>query len=242
MPEFPAEDYGGCCVETVFNTRFSLIVLGYDIQVAYNVCDIALPSACIAPIKIEPDKADNCSFSEFWSRLVEYLCADSVGQPYVDAVLEILDHACTPIARHYASYCGRANDRYCLDILQGSFPLVNPTQNAYVNPYLKNVTSACANYSSITSDSMCPAACKSALQTAIGEFGCCINMFNNTVTQVLLPHISDRVMTACGLESPGECASALSIGDIDGGSVTAKASVALILISLGLLSVLFSQL
>ena len=70
-----------------------------------------------------------------------------------------MDPACTPIARHYANYCGRANGRYFLDILQDSFLLVNPTQPAFVNPYLKNVTSECANYLSFASD-MCSAPCK----------------------------------------------------------------------------------
>ena len=49
----------------------------------------------------------------------------------------------------------------------------------------------------------CPAPCKSTLHTATGEFGCCINMFNDIVNQVLLPHTSGRVMTACDLATPG---------------------------------------
>ena len=61
---------------------------------------------------------------------------------------------------------------------------------------------------------MCPAPCKSALQTAIGEFGCCINMFNDIVNQVLLPHTSGRVMTACDLATPGKCTSVLRLGRI----------------------------
>ena len=181
-------DDGGCCVDTVFNPRFSLFVLGYDIQVAFNACNVDLPPACESPVNLTiPNSVEQCTFEEFWGRVVDYLCTASVGQPYVNAIIAT-DPVCTPIARHYASYCGRANGRYCLNILQGSFPLVNSTQTAFVNPYLKNVTSERANYSSFASD-MCPAPCKSALETAIGEFGCCINMFNDTVNQVLLPHI-----------------------------------------------------
>ena len=127
--------------------------------------------------------------------------------------------ASIPIARHYANYCGRANNRYCLDILQGSFPLINPTQSAFVNPFLKNVTTECANYTTFTLN-MCPAPCKSALRTALNEFGCCINILNDTVNEILLPHISGSVMTACGLDSPGHCKSVLSISG--SGSTTAS--------------------
>ena len=226
-------EISGCCVDTVFNTRFSLLVLGFDIQVAFNVCNVQLPRACVSPINIMiPPTTDMCTFQQFWGRVVNYLCTASVGQPYVDAIVAT-DPACTPIARHYASFCGRANGRYCLDILQGSFPLAHPTQNAFVNPYLKNVTSECA-----IPLNTCSTSCKTALQTAIREFGCCINMFNDTVNQVLLPHISGRVMTACGLDSPGYCTSVLSVGRA--GKV--KASIVWILLCMALLSVLVSQL
>lgn len=66
-------------------------------------------------------------------------------------------------------------------------------------------------------------------------------MFNNTVSQVLLPHTSDQVMTACGVESPGECTSVLTVGT-GGSDITAKASATLIGLCLFLLSVLVSQL
>jgi hypothetical protein len=190
---------GGCCVDTVFNSRFSLLVLGYDIRVAFNVCSIQFPKACESPFNITtPITAARCTFREFWCQLVKYLCTLSVGQPYVNAIIAT-DPACIPIARHYASYCGHANNRFCLDILQGSFPLINPTQSAYVNPFMKNVTAECANYTIFMN--MCPAPCKSALRTTLTEFSCCINIFNNSVNEILLPHISGSVMTACGLDS-----------------------------------------
>ena len=96
------------------------------------------------------------------------------------------------------------NERFCLDILQGSYPLVNPTQTAFVNPFLSQAISQCANYSTFSSE-MCPESCKSALKSAIDEFGCCINLFNDTINEVLLPHFSGDVMIACGLDPPGLC-------------------------------------
>ena len=88
----------------------------------------SFPPAWESPFNITtPTTAARCTFGEFWSPLVEYLCTQSVGQPYVNAIIAT-DAACIPIAWHYANYCGRANNRYCLNILQGSFPLINPTQ------------------------------------------------------------------------------------------------------------------
>lgn len=52
---------------------------------------------------------------------------------------------------------------------------------------------------------MCPEPCKSALKAAIDEFGCCINLFNDTVNEVLVPHFGGVVMAACGLDPPGLC-------------------------------------
>ena len=121
---------------------------------------------------------------------------------YVDDILQ--NPECTPIARHFANSCGRGpNERFCLDILQGSYPLVNPTQPAFVHPLLNEAITHCANYSSFSSAMyMCPEACKSALQTAIEEFGCCINLFNDTKNEVLLPQFSGDVMTACNVYRP----------------------------------------
>ena len=45
-------DDGGCCVDTVFNLRFSLLVVGYNIQVAFNACNIELPPACEFPVNL----------------------------------------------------------------------------------------------------------------------------------------------------------------------------------------------
>ena len=195
---------GECCFNTVFNERFSQLVLGYNIQAALVACNVEAPPSCDSQFDVTtPTNSESCTFPEFWGRIVEFLCTPSVGQPYVDDILK--NPECTPIARHFANFCGRGpNDRFCLDILQGSYPLVNPTQTAFVNPSLSEAISQCANYSSFSSD-MCPESCKSALKTAIDEFGCCINLFNDTVNEVLLPHFGGDVMSECGLEPPGLC-------------------------------------
>jgi hypothetical protein len=211
---------GGCCVDNVFNARFSRSVLGYNIRVAFNACHVQVPKACETPFHIEtPTTAASCTYRVFWGKVVKYLCTHSVGQPYVNAIIGT-DPDCVPIARHYATYCGRANNQFCLDILQGPFPLVNPTQSAFVNPFLRNVTVQCANYTTFINNN-CPKPCKTALQAALSEFDCCINIFNDSVNEILLPHISGNVMTACGLKSPGKCTSVISITSGTGSTTAA---------------------
>lgn len=195
----------GCCFNTVFNERLSQIIFGYNIQTALVECEVEALPPCDSQFDLSaPTNAESCTFSEYWGRVVEYLCSAEVAQPYVDDILKNED--CTPIARHYSHNCGQGpNDRFCLDILQGSYPLVNPTQTAFVNPFLSEAISKCANYTKFSTDT-CPESCKSALQSALDEFGCCINiMFNDTVNEVTLPYFSGDVMNACGLASPGEC-------------------------------------
>ena len=221
---------GGCCVDTVFNSRFSRLVLGFDIRVAFKACHIQLPKACQTPFNIAtPTTAAQYTYPEFWGKVVNYLCSRSVGQPYVNAITT--DPDCVPIARHYTMYCGIANNHFCLDILQGSFPLMNPIQSAFTNPFLKNVTVQCANYTTFVNT--CPKTCQSAIQAAISKFHCCINMFNDSVNQILLPHISGNVMIACGLPSPGQCKSVLQLTISNG---TASTTAGIIYLFLALLT------
>ena len=202
---------GGCCFNTVFNERISQIILGYNIQLPLNACSVAAPPSCDLAFDLTlPNNQESCTFPLFWGRVVNYLCSQAVGQPYVDNILR--SPQCTPLARHFTNFCGRGpNERFCLDILQGSYPLVNPTLTAFVNPFLSEAIAQCATYSSFTSDTPCPDSCKHALHTAMKEFGCCINLFNDTVNEVLLPHFSGDMMTACGLDSPGLCSNALTL-------------------------------
>ena len=64
------------------------------------------------------------------------------------------------------------------------------------------------------------------------RFVCCINIFNDTFNEVLLPQFSGDVMTACGVESPGVCESAL---DLRAGSIIDRAIAVWAYICLALL-------
>ena len=74
--------------------------------------------------------------------------------------------------------------------------------------------------------------CKTALERAIDEVGCCINILNDTVNDVTLPHFGSDVMIACDVEHPGMCESLLIVRAT---AVTVKATAAWIYIFLALL-------
>ena len=59
--------------------------------------------------------------------------------------------------------------------------------------------------------------CKNALETAVDELGCCLNLFNDDVNEVLIPYFSDDVMEACEVTFPLQCKSDLVI-EVSGGS------------------------
>lgn len=226
-------DRFGCCFYTTFNERLSPLLLGRNVEVSLDACNVTvLESACENTFDLTvPSNADSCTYDEFWSRTVDYVCRTDIGQAYIDALLQ--NSSCTPLARHQINACSRGtNNTFCLDLFGGTFDPVFPLRTVYRHPELNNAITLCANYSTFASSGGCPAHCQDALETAIDVVGCCINLFNDTINEVTLPHFSGDVLTACGVESPGTCESDLTLGRA--GSATVKAITAWIYICLSL--------
>ena len=224
----------GCCFNTIFNERLSQLLLGHSVVVSLDACGVDTPPACRSTFNLQiPDNADSCTYDEFWKRTVDYLCRTDVGQPYVDALLE--NPSCTPIARHYVNACSRGiNGTYCLELFGTSFNPTVPTRTAFEHPELSNALTLCANYSSFRSEG-CPSQCKGALELAIDEVGCCINHFNDSINEVLLPHFSGDVITACDVKSPGMCESDITIEGRAGSNTCTATAWFYICLSLALL-------
>ena len=212
----------GCCFLIIFNERLSDLILGHDVRVSLEACNITVKPACrqIHNLTV-PSDAESCTFDEYWSRTVNYLCRVDVAQPYINAVLE--NSTCTPLARHQINACSRGvNNTYCLDLYGGSFNPTVPLRIVSRNPILNNASIQCSNYSTFDTRG-CPAHCREALETAINEFGCCINFFNDTISEVTLPQFGGSVMSACGIQSPGICKNTELHLTSGAGSVIARA-------------------
>lgn len=225
-----AADGFGCCFFIVFNERLSPLILGHDVRVSLVACNITVKPACRNLYNLtEPSDAKSCTFDQYWSRTVNYACRVDVAQPYINAVLK--NSTCTPLARHQINVCSRGvNNTYCLELYGGSFNPVVPLRIVYRNPILNNAAIQCLNYSTFDTRG-CPVHCREALETAIDEFGCCINYFNDTINGVTLPQFGSSVMTVCGIESPGICENR-ELSLVRGGSVTVRAIAVWIYVSL----------
>ena len=227
-----AVDAAGCCFASFWKESISQSLLGMNFQIVLEACDFEAPPACDSSIVdlTVPDNAESCTYEEFWGDLVEYSCNPADNQPLVDALAK--NPACVPLARHWVNLCGRGTDgTYCSELFQNAIDPNFPTGIAFEHPHLSNALKQCENYSSFQS-APCPTHCKSALERAIDEVGCCINILNDTVDDVMLPHFSSDVMIACDVEHPGVCKSSLVVGAM---AVTFRATATWVYIFFALL-------
>lgn len=225
-------DLFGCCFRNVFNERLSQLIFGHDAEDSLIACNVSAPPACEAPAAFSdltvPEGADSCDQDEFWARISRHTCRTSAAQTTISALAK--NPMCIPLARHNINTCSLGpNDTHCLELFGTSFNPFVPERTVTLNSDLSNVMTSCDNYSSFQSDG-CPSVCQDALRTAINEIGCCINIFNDEVNEILLPHFSEDVMSKCGIDFPGRCRSDLRITG-SGASVLSQGTMWVYLIS-----------
>ena len=221
----------GCCFRTVFNELLYELLVGNSISVTLEACNVVASTLCDTSFEVTvPDNADSCTPSEFWGRLGNYICRTDINQPVYDALLK--NPNCVPLARHYANSCGLGtNNTFCVTLLETSFDPMNVTRAVSRSPVLNAAVESCANYSSFKTEN-CPLSCQNALNVAINKFGCCINLLNDSVNEVFLPHFSGEVATSCGIQSAGVCKSNLQL---NGSTVVTATIFWIYILSLALL-------
>ena len=202
----------GCCLNIVFNEQLSPLLLQHDVQVSLAACNITAEPACTSPVTLASQNVTQpCTLSELWGGIAELSCRPDKNQGYIDYLI-MENSACRPIAKAHVDACGRGpENKYCVHLFETSYSPTNPMRVLSIHPGLRNAVAQCANYSSFQSAG-CPASCKSAIEAAIESVGCCINLLNDTVNEILSPQFSAEVMIACEIESPGICESSLKLG------------------------------
>ena len=191
----------GCCINTYINATDSPLLSLYSVYVDYrlwNLCNVPLPVADCGntlPLNL-PQYAQDCTVQELFRRFANYECMTSVGQPFVDTVLQ--NSRCYFIARSLVDSCAtddRTNQYCAVTIASGS----NGFSSGGSNPLLTSLTTNC--YSS--SSSFCSSSCRISVINIANAYGCCVNVFNNSGLQV--PQLSYGVWKSCGVNSPGFC-------------------------------------
>ena len=195
----------GCCINTFINTTDNPNLLAqYRDLLDYrlwNLCNVPLPAAgCGNTLSLEPPQdAQDCTVEEFVRRLVDYQCSPSVGQPLVNAVLR--NDRCNTFATLLVDVCAtNANGQTCAEAI--SLDLIG---SAATDPLLTSLSTNCAD-----SVDTCSPSCQSAVTIIADSYGCCVNVYNNSETGVVLPSLSYSIWNSCGVESPGFCNSSLT--------------------------------
>ena len=201
----------GCCFNTYINTTDNPLytIPPYTDVVDYrlwNLCSVELPPAgCGNALALNPPAdARTCTAGEFISRLVNYHCMQSVGQPLVDALLQ--NSKCNTYARTAAGSCALNPDgQYCAEIAT-----MDAFTGAATDNYFTSLTTNCGSGSS----SFCSSSCRNAVTNIKNAYGCCVNIYNDSVPnagdQSLFPSLSYSVWNSCGVETPGFCTATLS--------------------------------
>ena len=195
----------GCCINTFINTTDNpnLLALYSDVldYRLWNLCDVPLPAAgCGNTLSLEPPQdAQDCTVEEFVSRLVDYQCSPSVGQPLVNAVLR--NDRCNIFATLLVDVCAtNANGQTCAEAI--SLDLIG---SAATDPLLTSLSTNCAGLVDT-----CNPSCQSAVTSIADSYGCCVNVYNNSETGVVLPSLSYSLWNSCEVDSPGFCNSSLT--------------------------------
>ena len=128
--------------------------------------------------------------------------ASSSGQSFVDALLG--NPNCYPYAQLYISLCGvNSQGHYCLEELGDNIGTILTLQH----PTISQIIEQC---SELSESGVCTSSCRSAIETASNEFGCCINVFNNTIYGLVLAQLSGDALRSCGVDSSSVCTSYLN--------------------------------
>ena len=193
----------GCCINTYVNTTDNPLYQLYREYVDYrlwNLCNVDIPAAdCGNGLPLNPPaNAQTCTSQQFFSRFIDYKCMASVGQPFVDAVLQ--NRRCYLYARLMMDGCAsNANGQFCAEAIG-----LDLLESVTTDSLLVSLTSNCFSTSS------CSSSCRNAITNVDNAYGCCVNIYNNSAIGLQLPSLSYSVWNSCGIDSPGFCTSTLS--------------------------------
>ena len=199
----------GCCFNTYINTtesRWFRIYGQYFDYRLWSLCDVPLPTTeCESKISFDPPQdARDCTEQEFVSRLVDFQCNASIGQPLINALLQ--NERCNIFTTILVDYCTtNANGQTCTEAIYFGILESVPT---FLQMFSTSI-SLSRNCADAVNVDTCSPSCQSAITNFTDSYGCCVNLYNNS-EGVQLASLSYNLLNLCGVDSPGFCNSSLT--------------------------------
>ena len=188
----------GCCINTYVNTTESGLLEFYGEFVDYGLwrlCNVPLPASdCGNGLPLNPPQdAQQCTFQQLVTRVANYECMPSVGQPLINTLQQ--NSRCSDIAKQYVDECSvNDNNEFCFEVI-GSDIFSDVSSNSLYFSLVANC--------STSSSAFCSSSCQSAINDINDSYGCCVSVFNDTAFGA--PELSYGVWNRCGVQTPGVC-------------------------------------
>ena len=202
----------GCCFNSLMNTTDNpaSASLGPSSSPSlWQRCNVAIPSQCTDGLTLPqtPSNAQTCSTHQLSRKLAEYDCTGYNMQPVVEALLR--SGRCGSLVKTTVVGCGiNSNGQYWSEVVNNDlFSALSSTSDTNS---LALVTLA-TNCNSVGTTS-CSSTCQQSIQKANLEYGCCLDIYNQSarVVGVNNPSLSYEVWKSCGVDPQGTCESTLS--------------------------------
>ena len=132
-------------------------------------------------------------------------------QPVVEALLR--DGRCGSLVKTTVEGCGiNSNGKYCSEIVNNdAFSALSSASDT--NSAAKHVLVTLATNCNSVGTTSCSSSCQQSIQKANLDYGCCLDIYNQSVRAVGVncPSLSYEVWRSCGVDPQGTCESTLSI-------------------------------
>lgn len=202
----------GCCINSILNTTLNPLSTTNSLSSLFSAslwrrCNVATTPKCSNGITLPqiPSNAQTCTTQQLARKLAEYDCSASNTQPLVDTLLR--EGRCYDVVKTTVSGCGtNSNGKYCSELIRNDGLSIGTGESSIFDSVLVSLASNCPSASS------CFSRCLQSIQRANSDYGCCLDIYNQSVRAlgVNYPSLSYELWNSCGVNPQGACESTLS--------------------------------
>ena len=205
----------GCCFNSLLNSTdnpASASLGPLSSPSLWQQCSVVIPSRCTNGLTLPqtPSNAQTCSTHQLSRKLAEYDCTGYNMQPVVEALLT--DGHCGDLVKTTVDGCGiNSNGQYCSEVVNNdAFSLLSSASDT--SSIANNVLVTLATNCNSVGTTSCSPGCQQSMQRANLDYGCCLDIYNQSVRAVGVnyPSLSYKMWKFCGVDPQGTCESTLS--------------------------------